>query len=121
MDLHRHTAGQPCPEWLFSLAAEVVPPLLSYGVRSTEAAYEKRVTAEILGVQLRDAEGFRVGRQQIPQPLMEAFRKCMASLIEVELERDGDGVVECCISQRQVVCRHTPHGNVAMITSKWTF
>ena len=107
------------PSCLLKLATEVLPSLLPLGVQSVEVAYVRGESDGICGIQFRGANGYRVSRQEIPLRLTESLEHCIATLIESELGGDGDGVVECRVPERKVVCRHTPHDEQDFITLEW--
>lgn len=107
------------PPCLLTLATEVLPPLLSLGVQSVEVAYERGENRDIRGIQFRGANGYRIGRHEIPLGLAESLEHSIATLIESELDADGDGVVECRIPERKVLCRHTPNDERAIVALEW--
>lgn len=107
------------PACLLKLATEVLPLLLTLGVQSVEVAYKRGENSGIHGIQFRGVNGYRVGRQEIPLTVTAVLENCIIALIGKEVSSGGDGVVECHIAEREVVCRHTPNDKHDVVVLEW--
>ncbi len=108
-------------ERLNSLASHFIPALISYGVGSVECAYEVGDTTTILGLQLRDFTGLRIGRGIVPVRLIASLEGWVALFAQTVEAGVSDGVVEVRLADRKVLCKLQRSGDDAVSIREWAW
>ena len=104
-----------------TLAVEVLPALLAYGVANVEIAYSgSGDSGTINGVQYRNASGLRVTRDNIPHGVREQLETCIRAFLPRASETDdvGQGSVTLNLPAGKIVVRHEQNGFEAQRSSR---
>ena len=92
-----------------TLAVDVFPALLAYGVANIEVAYSGYGdSGAIDGVQYRDKAGLRVDRNTIPGTLTEKLETAVYSFLPAgfEINDGGQGTVLIDLVARKITLQH---------------